>query len=352
MTVFTGGHGMNAHQRKFSFIVVELNPFPPTLLVVTLVALFSLLTFMNVIGFVAVITELAELFLVGIAPVAVQAHQLGVALHQLEFSVLVVTEFHLGPFDKAMALVALFTHTPFMIIITPVTVDTCPLQFFLEIVVLVTGIAFRLIMGATKRKLGFIVVELCLRPAGGVMAFVAFLFKPSLMNIVESVTGETFLRCIFVTLIGMTAVARHLLVFSRQPEFGFVVVEPSPTPRPFGMAFGAGFSQPAEVGVVFFMTIDTTRGGFPVFFTGSMAMAALDGTMLALEDEIRGFMIEDFQVQLNNVCGPAFMVGVTMLALLPLHLGIAAMKPFFLFEVNAHRLVARQALLILPALFE
>lgn len=28
------------------------------------------------------------------------------------------------------------------------------------------------------------------------------------------------------------------------------------------------------------------------------------------------------------------------------------MKPFLLFDINAHRLVARQALLILPAFFE
>ena len=57
------------------------------------------------------------------------------------------------------------------------------------------------------------------------------------------------------------------------------------------------------------MTIDTARGCRPVFLSGDMTVAALDGTMLALEDEIRGFMIESFQVQLNDVrtlfpCGP------------------------------------------------
>jgi hypothetical protein len=150
----------------------------------------------------------------------------------------------------------------------------------------------------------------------------------------------------------MTTVARHFLMFPRQSEFGFVVVEPSPAPGLFRMALGTGFPQPAEVGVVFFMTIDTTGGRFPVFFTGSMAVAALDGTMLALEDEIRSFMIKGFQVQLNDVRGPSFMIGVTVLALAAFHLGVEAMKPFFLFEVDAHRLVARHALLILPAFFK
>ena len=71
-------------------------------------------------------------------------------------------------------------------------------------------------MGATKWELGFIMVEFGLRPTtGGVMAFVAFLSKPSLVNIIESMTGETFRRCIFIALVGMTTVARHLLMFSR-----------------------------------------------------------------------------------------------------------------------------------------
>jgi len=118
------------------------------------------------------------------------------------------------------------------------------------------------------------------------------------------------------------------------------------------MAVRTFFTQPAEVRIIFFMTIDTPRGRLPEFFTGSMTVAALDGTMLAFEDEICGFMIEGFQVQLNDVRAPAFMVGVAVLALAPLHLGIAAMKTSFPFEVNTHRLVAIQALLILPAFFE
>lgn len=100
------------------------------------------------------------------------------------------------------------------------------------------------------------------------------------------------------------------------------------------------------------MTIDTTGWCFPVLFTGGMAVAAFDGTMLSLEDEIRSFMTEGFQVQLNDVRGPSLMISVAVLALAPFHLGIAAMKPLFLFEVYSHRFVALQALLILPALFE
>ena len=118
------------------------------------------------------------------------------------------------------------------------------------------------------------------------------------------------------------------------------------------MAFGTGFSQSAKMGVVLFVAIDTAGGRFPVFFTCSMAMATLGGTMLAFEDEVRGFMLEGFQVQLSDVRGPAFMFGVAMFALADFHLGIAAMKSFFSFEVNAHRLVALQALLVLPAFFE
>jgi hypothetical protein len=320
MTVFTGGHRMNSHQRKFGFIVIKFNPLPPTLYVVAFVALFPLLAFMNVIRFVAVITELAQLLLVGIAPVAIQAHQLGMASHQLEFSVLVMTEFHLGPFDKAMAFFAFFAHSPFVIIVTPVTVDTFPLQFFLEVVVFMTGIAFRLIVSTPKRKLGFIVVELGFRPTVGVMTFVTFFTKASCMNIVQRMAANAFGGRFFVSLIGMTTIARHLLMFSRQPEFCFVVVEPSPAPGLFRMTFGTGLSQPSEVRIIFFMAINTAGGRRPVFFSGDMAVTALDGTMLAFEDEIRGFMTEGFQVQLNDVRPPSLVIRVAVLALTPFHL--------------------------------
>jgi hypothetical protein len=273
-------------------------------------------------------------------------------LHQLELGVLVVIEFHLGPFDKAMTGFTFFTQTPFVVIVTPVTVDAFSFQLFLEIVSLVTGVALHLIMGATKRELGFIVVELGFRPTYGVVAFVTFFPKSPLVNIVKRMTGETFRRCIFIALIRMTAVARHLSMFSHQPEFGLVMVKPPSAPRLLRMALGTGFPQPAKVGVVIFMALDAKGWCFPVFFAGSMAATALDGTMLALEGEIRVFVIERFQVQLNNICAPAFMVGVAMLALDPFYLGITAMKSFFLFEVNAHRLVACQALLILPTFFE
>ena len=199
---------MNACQGEFCFIVIKLDPLSPALLVMALVAFFTFLSLVNVIGFVAVITEFPQFFLVGVSPVAIQACQLGVASFQLELGVLVVTEFHLGPFDKAMAFAAFFTKASFVIVIAPVAVDTFPLQLFLEIVLLVTSIALRLIMGATQWKLGFVVVELGLRPAAGsAMAFVAFLSKSPFVNIVESMTGETFRRCIFVALVGMTTIA-------------------------------------------------------------------------------------------------------------------------------------------------
>ena len=83
-----------------------------------------------------------------------------------------------------------------------------------------------------------------------------------------------------------------------------------------------------------------------------MAVAALDGTVLALKSEIRGFVTEGFKVQLNDVRSPSFVIRVTVFALGSFHFEIAAMKPFLPFEVNTHRLVARQALLILPALLE
>ena len=235
MTVFTGGHRMNARQREFRFIVIELDPLAPALLIVTLVTFFSLLSLVNIIRLVTVITKLTQLFLVGVSPVTGQARQLGMTFHQLELGVLIVIEFHLGPFDKTMTGFTFFTQTPFVVIVTPVTVDTFSFQLFLEIVSLVTGVALHLIMGAAKRELGFIVVELGFRPTYGVVAFVTFFPKSPLVNIVKRMTGETFRRCIFIALVGMTTVARHFLMLSRQPEFGLVMVEPAFPPGSFRM---------------------------------------------------------------------------------------------------------------------
>ena len=176
---------MNACQREFRFIVIELDPLSPALLVMAFVTFLPLLPFVDVIRFVAVITEFSQLLLVGVSAVAIQACQFSVASRQLELGVLVVTEFHLGPFFKAMTGFTFFTKTSFVIIVTSVAVDTFSFQFFLEIASLVTGVAFRLIVGATKRKLGFVVIEFGLRPAYGVVAFVAFFPKASCMNVVQ-----------------------------------------------------------------------------------------------------------------------------------------------------------------------
>jgi len=104
--------------------VIELDPLTPALLAMAFLTLLSLLPLVNVIRVVAVNTELAQFFLVGVAPMAVQAHQFGMAPYQLELCVLVVIEFHLGPFDKGMAFFAFFAKAPFVIVVTPMAVDT------------------------------------------------------------------------------------------------------------------------------------------------------------------------------------------------------------------------------------
>lgn len=83
-----------------------------------------------------------------------------------------------------------------------------------------------------------------------------------------------------------------------------------------------------------------------------MAMAALDRPMFSLEDKIRSLMIKGFQIQLDDIRPSSLVISMTMLALFPFDLEVPAMKSLFLFEVDAYRFVALQALLILPALFK
>jgi hypothetical protein len=123
-------------------------------------------------------------------------------------------------------------------------------------------------------------------------------------------------------------------------------------PRFFRMTAIAFFTQPTEVWIVFFMTINTTRRCFSVFLPRCMAVAALNRAMFSLEDKIRGLMIKGFQIQLDDIRASSFMISVTMLALLPFHLEVPAMKPLLLFEVYAYRLMALQALHVLPTFFK
>jgi hypothetical protein len=106
------------------------------------------------------------------------------------------------------------------------------------------------------------------------------------------------------------------------------------------------------VWIVFFMTINTTRRRCSVFLPCGMAVAALNRAMFSLEVKIRGLMFKGFQIQLDDIRASSFMLCMTMLALFPFHLEVPAMKPLLLFEVYAYRLMALQALHVLPAFFK
>ena len=112
------------------------------------------------------------------------------------------------------------------------------------------------------------------------------------------------------------------------------------------------FTQPTKMRVVCFMAIDTTRRRFSVFLSGNMTMTAFDRAMLSLKNEICGFMSKGFHIQLNDIRASSFMLCMTMLALFPFHLEVPAMKPLLLFEVYTNRLMALQALHVLPAFFK
>jgi hypothetical protein len=57
VTRFARGDGVEADERKFGEVVIEKDLFPPPLLGVARLTLFSLLTPVNVIPFVTIITD-------------------------------------------------------------------------------------------------------------------------------------------------------------------------------------------------------------------------------------------------------------------------------------------------------
>lgn len=100
------------------------------------------------------------------------------------------------------------------------------------------------------------------------------------------------------------------------------------------------------------MTINTALRGIPKFFPGRVATATFYGTMLTLEFEVRHFMVECFQIQLNDIGFSSLVICMAVFAFAVFYLGISTMKSFVLFEIDSHRLVALQAFLVLTAFFE
>ena len=297
-------------------------------------------------------TGLLEFFLIGVAAMAGETHQLGMTSLQFEFGVPVVVEFDLGPFLEGMAFIAFFFEAALMIVIVSVTGNTRRFQFFLKVVSLVAGVALRLVMRPAKRKLGFVVIELGLPPAACVVTLITFFPKASLMHIVQGMALCAFHRSLFIPLIGMATVTGCFFVFPRQFEFGLVVVKPALAPGFFGMALGTGLPKTPKMRIVFFVAIDATPGGLAVLFTGSVATTAFGRAVLAFQDKVGCFVIKCFGVQLQDIRLPSLMVGVALLAFSFFNLRVKAVKPLFPFNVFTDRLVALQAFFGLPAFFK
>ena len=121
-------------------------------------------------------------------------------------------------------------------------------------------------MSAVQGEVGLlVVVEDDFRPALAVMAAVTFLTEFTTMDILNLVTADTGLRCVFVLLVQVAGITTDFSVTELQREIGLVMVEFRFLPVARVMTVAALFPLVTFMYVDFLMAAITVARGFTVF---------------------------------------------------------------------------------------
>ena len=126
----------------------------PAVLVMALLALFSFLRLVNIVGCMTAVAVIVELFVMGIAPVACAAAYFIMLATQREIRFAVVVKLRLFPVFGCVTGPALLSVAATMFIIIVMTCDTFRVQLFLIKITAVADVAFYPAMLSFQRILG------------------------------------------------------------------------------------------------------------------------------------------------------------------------------------------------------
>lgn len=112
----------------------------------------------------------------------------------------------------------------------------------------------------------------------------------------------------------MAAVTCNLSVLPLQSEFGGPVVKYDALPARAHVAVATDFTQGALVLILLAVTVKTGSGSFSIFIPGLMAAHTRDANVGPLDGKVSVVMIESRLVEQHNVCIPACMIGMALLA--------------------------------------
>jgi len=236
VTTFTGRNRMQTDQRETGQVVFESHVNPPAALVVTVVALLSLLPLVRVVKLMAAETVQRQLFSFSGTGMAFVAVDLVVLVAKREFG-FVVVELELFPAFGLMATFALVAISAAVQVLRLMTRNAVKFQLLIVESTGMTHIALHLGVFVPQAKLGLVVVEqdglpcrllfctgfLC--GSGRSMTGLALFPIAACVVIVQAVTGVAVVRNIFPVLIRVAKTAGNLLMSSFKFEFGLLMFE-------------------------------------------------------------------------------------------------------------------------------
>jgi len=204
---------VQSDQRKFCEAVIERNFFRPAGFVVAALAFITLLAFVNII--IAVTGNAGHRQFLGfnISPMAAFTRQVFVFPFQRKFGVFGMIKFGIFPFLFVVTLLTLITVFAFVNIVSAMAIDAGGAELGFKFALFMAAVAIGGGVAAPQRKMRIaVVIETHRLPAFFAVTFFAISTVLTAMNIVNGVTANASLRCIFKSLRGVTGGAIHLLM--------------------------------------------------------------------------------------------------------------------------------------------
>lgn len=196
-----------------------------------------------------------------------------VTIDQLKTCIPVMVKTHLLPIiQRAVAFEAITAVLALVDIIHFMTINTLHAKLMFKNIRGMTGTTFNCTMPPLQSKLGkrFMIIGYLFPTTGVMTSFALFRFW-TVMDIIDQMAGNTSHWRIFIYLVGMTSIARCLLMLSGQREMRLTVVKIGILPAGFLMTIPAGIPQLTFMMVVFRVAAVTILGSLPEFLIFLMA---------------------------------------------------------------------------------
>ena len=239
----------------------------------------------------------------------------------------IMIEFDRRPFYRGMTSLAFIAIAPLMLVIIAMAGETIRSHLLSIKRARVTRVACDLSVFAdeSKRRFAFM-IEAGIAPFVDAMASLAPLAVSPPMNILKLMTGSTGGGCGLVALPGVAGSAGDIAMRPKERKIRAAMVELRLPPRRLGVTIGASLPQLTLMRIVLFMTGSARPRRFMVWGFGHMAIGTSGAAVDTAQREVGKIMIECIRVEANDIGIPAFMVGMTMLAIGLGHLSPAAME--------------------------